>query len=431
MKLKPYPKYKESGVQWIGEIPEEWELERFKIRFKSKKGKIPENLDVTNGDGYLPYLSMEYLRGKEENALFSNDPKALKVEEDDLLLLWDGSNAGEFISAKKGFLSSTMVKLSIEGMNKSFSKYLCSAFEPMLRDLTVGMGIPHVNGDILGNIQIPIFELTDQQKISSFLDLKTSEISKTIEADKKLIELLKEKRTALINHVVTKGLNPKAKMKDSGIEWIGEVPEGWEVDRMKFLVSKINSGVTPSGGAKVYTDEGIPLLRSQNVHFDGLRLDDVAYIPEEIHNAMPNSVVKKHDILINITGASIGRCTYVEEEFKKANVNQHVCIIRPKKIYYKYLAYYLMSRLGQDQVFSVQMGTSREGLNFQQLGDFIIFYPSIGEQQKIVEYIESKTYQIFKTIQKIEKKIELLEEYKKSLIHHVVTGKVDVRGAIA
>ena len=103
MKLKPYPKYKDSEVQWIGEIPEEWELERFKIRFKTEKGKIPENLDVINGEGYLPYLSMEYLRGKEDNVLFSNDKASLKVEKGDLLLLWDGSNAGEFISAKRGF----------------------------------------------------------------------------------------------------------------------------------------------------------------------------------------------------------------------------------------------------------------------------------------------------------------------------------------
>ena len=262
MKLKQYPKYKESGVQWIGKVPEEWKLERFKIRFRTKKGKIPENLDVMNGDGYLPYLSMEYLRGNEDNVLFSNDKSSLKVEDGDLLLLWDGSNAGEFISAKRGFLSSTLVKLSIEKMDNTFSKYLCSAFEPMLRDLTIGMGIPHVNGDILGNIQIPIFEIKEQEKITTYLDSKTSEISQTISKDKRLIELLKEKRTALINHVVTKGLNPKAKMKDSGIDWIGEVPEGWEVKKLKRVCSfeygsSLSEEERIEGDVYVYGSNGI------------------------------------------------------------------------------------------------------------------------------------------------------------------------------
>jgi len=112
-------------------------------------------------------------------------------------------------------------------------------------------------------------------------------------------------------------------------------------------------------------------------------------------------------------------------------VNQHVCIIRPKNINYKLLNYILMSNFGQDQILSVQMGSSREGLNFQQLGDFNIFTPQKQEQQQIAEYLDKHTSLIDRTIKKIEKNIELLEEYKKSLIHHVVTGKVDVRGVAA
>lgn len=220
-------------------------------------------------------------------------------------------------------------------------------------------------------------------------------------------------------------LKPYPKYKDSGIQWIGQIPEEWYVDRLKFLVSKINSGITPKGGSAVYTNEGIPLLRSQNVHFDGLKLDDVAYIPEEIHQTMLNSVVKKHDVLINITGASIGRCTHVEEEFDKANVNQHVCIIRTKDIIHKYLSYYLRSRLGQDQVFSVQMGTSREGLNFDQLGNFIIFYPNNEAQQRIVQYLDKQTSKIDKTIQKDKQLIELLKEKRTALINHAVTKGLD------
>ncbi|MCG2826249.1 MAG: restriction endonuclease subunit S [Thermoplasmatales archaeon] len=429
MKLKPYPKYKESGVQWIGEVPEEWCLERFKIRFKSKKGKIPENLEELNGEGYLPYLSMEYLRGKEDGVLFSKDSKSLKVEEGDLLLLWDGSNAGEFISAKKGFLSSTMVKLSIERMDKPFSKYLCSAFEPMLRALTVGMGIPHVNGDVLGNIQIPIFEIENQQKIASFLDLKTSEISKTIEKDKKLIELLKEKRTALINHVVTKGLNPKAKMKDSGIEWIGKVPEGWEVvPLLKFLESKVDyRGATPE---KVV--EGVFLVTGRNIKEGKIdyELSQEFVLEDQYKEIMHRGKPQIGDLLFT-TEAPLGEVANVDNE--TVALAQRIIKMRGQK--YKldnyYLKYYIMTALFQRHLQGYATGSTALGIKASNMCFLRLIVPSLKEQSLIVQYLDKATSKIDNTIQKIEKKIGLLEEYKKSLIHHVVTGKVDVREAAA
>ena len=346
MKLKPYPKYKDSEVQWIGEIPEEWELERFKIRFKTEKGKIPENLDVINGEGYLPYLSMEYLRGKEDNVLFSNDKASLKVEKGDLLLLWDGSNAGEFISAKRGFLSSTMVKLSIEKMDNTFSKYLCYTFEPMLRDLTIGMGIPHVNGDILGNIQIPIFEIKEQEKITDFLDSKTSEISKTIEADKKLIELLKEKRTALINHVVTKGLNPKAKMKDSGIEWIGEVPEGWEVRKIRHCFDIISSGTTPSSSDESYypidEEEGISWINTGDLNDSHLIESSKRITKKALMNFSALKIFPKNSLIIAMYGATIGKTAIVDIE---STYNQACCVLnKSKKLLIEYAHYWFLAK---------------------------------------------------------------------------------------
>ncbi len=434
MKLKPYPKYKESGVQWIGKIPEELNLERFKIRFKTKKGKIPENLDGTNGDGYLPYLSMGYLRGKEEDTQFSNDTSALKVEEGDLLLLWDGSNAGEFISAKKGFLSSTMVKLNIEGMNESFSKYLCSAFEPMLRDLTVGMGIPHVNGDVLGNIQIPIFKPIDQKKISSFLNSKTSEISKTIEADKKLIELLQEKRTALINHVVTKGLNPKAKMKDSGIEWIGEVPEGWDVRKLKHVsdvrISNVDKkseedqqGVLLCNYVDVYKNEFI----TSNLNF----MKATASIVQ-----IQRFTIKKGDVIITKDSeepTDIAVPALVNENLSNVVCGYHLALIRPNstKMLGAYLFRSFQARKINDQFVIEASGVTRFGISTYPILNSYILVPKKPEQLQIVQYLDKATSKIDETMQKIEKKIELLEEYKKSLIHHVVTGKVDVRGFAA
>jgi type I restriction enzyme S subunit len=143
----------------------------------------------------------------------------------------------------------------------------------------------------------------------------------------------------------------------------------WPVDRIKDHASKIGSGITPSGGAASYLDAGIPLLRSQNVHFDGLRLDDVAYIAEETHEEMSGTKLRARDVLLNITGASIGRCTFVPDGFGEGNVNQHVCIIRPAaKLNYKFLSYCLSAPWGQDQVFSSFTGASRQGLGQRDLG---------------------------------------------------------------
>lgn len=134
-----------------------------------------------------------------------------------------------------------------------------------------------------------------------------------------------------------------SKYKDSGIEWLGEIPEHWEIKRIKDAITKIGSGVTPKGGSETYVDEGIPLIRSQNVYNDGLRLDNVSFITEEVHNKMKNSQLKPFDVLINITGASIGRTCIFPESVKTANINQHIIYLRVKKKKVDYFAYYLKS----------------------------------------------------------------------------------------
>ena len=423
MKLKPYPKYKDLGIQGIGKIPEGWEVRKVKhLSINLDEKRVPLSADVRK-EGEIPYYGATGVLDYVQDYLFN---ETLLLVGEDGAPFFDKTKSVAYIIKGKSWVNNHAHVLRI---NKNLEiSWLCYYLNTIDYSRYIkGSTRDKLNQDELSNIIVITPPLSDQTAIANFLDKQTAKINVWIEKDKRLIELLKEKRTALIDHAVTKGLDPNVKLKDSGIVWMGEIPEGWDIDRMKFLVSKINSGITPSGGARVYTDEGVPLLRSQNIHFDGLRLDNVARIPEAVHVTMLNAVVKKHDVLINITGASIGRCTFVEDEFEKANVNQHVCILRPKKVFYKYLSYYLMSRLGQDQVFSVQMGTSREGLNFEQIGNFMIFHPEIEKQKEAVEYLDKATSKIDITIQKIEQKNTLLEEYKKSLVHYVVTGKVDVR----
>jgi type I restriction enzyme S subunit len=213
-------------------------------------------------------------------------------------------------------------------------------------------------------------------------------------------------------------------MKDSGVEWLGPIPKHWQKTRLKFVLLKIGSGITPKGGAEVYQTSGIPLLRSQNIHFDGLRLDDVAYITEDIHRSMNSSRVLLGDVLLNITGASIGRCYHVENWLGEANVNQHVCILRPNEnIITKYLYYYLASELSQLQIGLLQTGANREGLNFEQLGNFLIPLPTIAEQKQIVDILDQKIQSLSSLSSKVQTDLSLLKEYHTALINEIVTGK--------
>ena len=156
------------------------------------------------------------------------------------------------------------------------------------------------------------------------------------------------------------------KYKPSGSEWLGDVPEHWEVKRLGYVVSKIGSGKTPRGGADVYQSDGVMLIRSQNVYDTGLHLDDVVFVDESVDEAMTGTRVRPHDVLLNITGASLGRCAIVPNVFSKANVNQHVCIIRPKLAQAEpgFIHRSVTSLAVQSQIFGYENGSCREGLNF-------------------------------------------------------------------
>lgn len=443
MNLKPYPSYKNSGVEWIGEIPEGWEVVKLRWLSSRYSGGTPDRNNISFWeDGTIPWVNSgavnqgnithpsEYITVQG----FQNS-SAKWIPEDSLViaLAGQGKTKGMVAHVKiKTTCNQSMAAIipNLHAQSRFLYWYLSAQYEK-IRGLVGDDLRDGLNLDIIGGIPCPKPSIPDQSAIASFLDTHTARIDDLLAKNRRLIELLREKRAALINHVVTKGLDPKAKMKDSSVKWIGEIPEGWVVHKLKHLTIKINSGITPTGGAKIYVEEGIPILRSQNVHFDGLRLNDVAFITEEIHNEMSNSKLKENDVLLNITGASIGRCTYFSSEYKKANVNQHVCIIRPKNVHPQIINYCLMSKVGQEQIFSNEMGTSREGLNYQQIGDFTFPLPTEREQDAIVAYLNHYNARINKTILAVERKIELLEEYRKSLIHHVVTGKVDVRGVEA
>jgi type I restriction enzyme S subunit len=188
--------------------------------------------------------------------------------------------------------------------------------------------------------------------------------------------------------------------------------------------------VTPSGGATSYLDEGIPLLRSQNVHFDGLRLDDVAYISERTHAEMSGTQLIDHDVLLNITGASIGRCTFVPDGFGEGNVNQHVCIIRTTaRLHYKFLTYCLAAPWGQDQVLSSFTGASRQGLGQRDLGEILVPLPPPPEQQRIAAHLDGSCAAIDVAVAAKRHQIETLDALGESLIESAVTKGIQTNAA--
>lgn len=202
----------------------------------------------------------------------------------------------------------------------------------------------------------------------------------------------------------------------------GKVFEGdWKVTNLGSLAQKIGSGVTPKGGSESYKLSGIPLIRSQNVLWGKIDLSDVAYIDKEQHQKMKGSVVLRGDVLLNITGASIGRVAV--SDLDEANVNQHVCIIRSNVINPEYLKNFLLSFRGQKQIEQFQAGGNRQGLNFEQIKSFKIFVCSLSEQQKIASVLTAAD----KEIELLESKLTHFNQEKRALMQQLLTGKRRVK----
>lgn len=438
-KLPKYDKYKPSNVEWLGEIPKHWEVTRIKNLFKEiNERSINGNEDLLSVSQYTGVTK----KGDklEEGELLTNAATLegyKKVFKGDLvsniMLAWNGSLG---FSEFEGITSPaySIYRLKVEGA-KNYFHYLfrTELYKSEFKRNSSGVIESRLRlyTDDFFRILSILPPLSEQEKIAQFLDEKTTKIDQAVGIKQRQIELLKERRQVLIHRAVTRGLDVNAPLKESGVDggdhrWIGEIPEHWEVKKIKHVSTKIGSGVTPSGGGTTYLDNGIPLLRSQNILFGKIELEGVAYISDKTHDSMSNSKVKKGDVLLNVTGGSIGRCHYNDFDFPM-NVNQHVCIIRPTHgILTVFLNSVISSEIGQSQIWYNQQGGGREGLNFQAIKNFFIALPPIEEQKAIVSHIENISAKISNAIGLKEREIEVLKEYKSSLINSAVTGKVRV-----
>lgn len=408
-----YQSYKPSGVEWIGEIPNEWSTKRLTYSLKIQKGKIPSELldePIVNG---LPYLSMDVLRGNEPTE-FSIDKNIVEVKDGDIGILWDGSNSGEIIKINRnGILSSTVSLLTIidQGLNKEFGYYLLKLFEKDFKSNTTGMGIPHVNGNYVRETKLIIPPISEQLQIVRFLDDKTDLIDKLISTKEQKITLLKEQRTSLINEVVTKGLNPNVKMKDSGVEWIGEIPEHWGVFKMKYGVKHINEkGLTTKDDVKI-SPENVESMTG--VCFN--------YYSEYEGEGMK---FRGGDILLNKLRLYLKKIVFTDVD--GYSMGEMIVLRCFENLFNRYF-YFLIFHQGLiDLLDSQSNGVKLPRVSPEIIMNSLIPYPPINEQHQIVEFLDEKTKEIDDIVQLEQQKIDLLKEYRQSLISEVVTGKIKV-----
>ncbi|HCC8381326.1 restriction endonuclease subunit S [Acinetobacter baumannii] len=442
VKYQKYAEYIHTDNNWIKEIPYGWKIVPLKYMCKGFVKDGPHETPVFVDEG-IPFLSVDGIQNnklvfescryisKEDDARFSLKCKPQKGN----VLLGKAASVGKvaFVDTEIDFNVWSPLAV-INSSDEKLGKYIfyclqsyelqlqCDVFSNSNTQKNLGM-------TTIDNLSFPYPSFNEAQTISHFLDHETAKIDTLIAKQEKLIELLKEKRQAVISHAVAKGLDPNIAMKDSGVEWLGDVPEHWVVTKFGFHTLKIGSGKTPKGGAEIYQDEGVLFIRSQNVYNDGLRVDgsESTYISEAIHDDMSTSKVYSGDILLNITGGSIGRSCLVPDEFPEANVNQHVCIIRVSKYLQEFLALVIQSDLIQAQIQSIQTGGNREGLNFEQISKFYFALPTLEEQEQIVKYIKDKVFEFSKLEIKAYSAIQLMKERRTALISAAVTGKIDVR----
>jgi len=451
-KRAAYPAYKPSGMNWVGDIPEHWEIHRLKhiasVQFSSVDKHTLEGEDPVRLCNYVDVYYNDFIAaGIEFMSASATQSEIARFQlcRGDVLVTkdsesWDDIAVPSYVAEKlDGVLCGYHLAHIRPHPRKLLGEYLFRAFRSrgindQFRVAANGITRFGLGKYWLDNGLFPVPSLDEQRAIAAFLDRETARIDALIKKKRRQIELLQEKRSALISHAVTKGLDPNAPMKDSGIEWLGEIPEHWNVKKVKNLATKIGSGKTPKGGSEIYVDSGIMLLRSQNVHFEGLRQDDVVFIEPETDAEMASTRVFSEDVLLNITGASLGRCCIVPEVAGPANVNQHVCIIRARRdcVDPQYLRMSMCSCAVQSQIFASENGTSREGLNFQQISNLLVALPSdMVEQRAITSRLAALAQSIDETLAKIEASINLLREYRTALISAAVTGKIDVREEVA
>ncbi|HUM51465.1 MAG TPA: restriction endonuclease subunit S [Chitinophagales bacterium] len=435
IQTKKYPAYKDSGVEWIGDIPEHWHSKPF-----FTIGKVVSENNNQNGELLSVYLEKGVIKfsdvSEKRTNVTSEDLSKYQTVELGYLVLnnqqaWRGSVG---VSKYKGIVSPAYIVLKLSNkINSDFANYLFRDGAMVSNYLICSKGVGTIQRNLYwpqlkrANVCFP--PLSEQTSIAAFLDRKTAKIEQAIHIKQKQIELLQERRQILIHKSVTKGINPNVKLKDSGVEWIGEIPEGWEVKKLKYIVN-IQGGY--AFNSAMFKNEGIQIIKIANTYMNELCLDrQPTYVDKTFLKSHKEWIVGKGDILMSLTG-TLGKKDYgfaiLIENDEQFLLNQRVAKITMKHGFEAdYVLNILRSEMYLNQLYQLPSGTKQANLsNDDVLNIKIVFPADKKERQFILDFIVAITTKIATTISLKEQEIEKLKEYKASLINSVVTGKVKV-----
>jgi type I restriction enzyme, S subunit len=416
--MTPYPAYKPSGIEWLGDIPEHWVKLKFRWVFRVSSGDFLTK-EIESHDGFPVY------GGNGQKGFLKED----KNEGKKLLLGRGGGKCGNvhLVDGKYWVSEHALrVKPKVE-FDFEYFKYFLEFYD--FNRFAIQTAQPLINSESVLDKYSLFPPINEQNEIAEFLKYKSHLIDTLISKKQQLIERLKEYRTAIINQAVTKGLDPNVKMKDSGIEWLGEVPEHWKKNKLS-RIAEIKGRI----GWRGYTvgdlrdqEDGVLVIGATQIDNNGnINLTKSTYLSLEKYEESPEIKLKGKEILLVKVGATIGKVGYVPENFQEATINPNVMLIRKPSIQAKFLFYYLRTLPVQISMNVIKSAGAQDAIKQEFVNSIWVPYPEIHEQSDIVKYIENKTNLIDTQIEKEQKFIEYLKEYRTALISEVVTGKVNV-----
>ena len=438
-------KMKDSGIEWIGEIPESWDVERLKYHIDFNP---PTDIPPYDDEQQVSFLPMDCLRRGTHTIQIADYEKVKKgyvvFQNGDILMakvtpcLENGNIAiARDLIDNVGFGSTEINVIRCSGIHRKYLFYTlqCKTYiERAVADMYGVAGLKRLNPSFIPNMKHPIPSLDEQTRIADYLDKKCAEIDAIIAAKEKTNELLKERRQSIIYEAVTKGLDSTVPMKDSGIEWIGEIPESWDVCPVKYVIDKNHPYPVGDGDhglikADDYLDEGIPYIRVLNLTWgEGLNLENLVYISDEMNSRIKNSELKPNDILIAKTGATIGKTAIVPDSLPRSNTTSHVGKITISSDHDAVFFYYVMtSSIVQRQIQILSaMQSTRPELGIDGLRNLLVVVPPVEKQRDISKFLNQQCAEINSVIDTNSSMIDKLKEYRQSVIYEAVTGKVEV-----
>ena len=425
--MERYERYKDSGVKWLGEIPSHWTIMPLKYSGRFCKGKLPSN---TN-DNCLgkPIIGASEMNGNMPS-VYSEDNSVPQCTQNDILFLWDGANAGLVSSFHDGIVASTVTKFTCDNSNivSTYLYYLEKNYQRYYKERVGGTTIPHMNSQYIASCPLLIPSIQEQQAIADYLDTATTKIDEAIAQQQKMIDLLNERKQIIINNAVTKGLNPDAPMKDSGVEWIGEIPEHWEIKKLKHVCQAFGRIGFRGYSTTDLVDEGegCITLSPSNMRDGKMQYGRCTYLSWEKYEESPEIKVFNGDILFVKTGSTYGKSSIVEDLPLEATINPQLLVFKNFTCNNMFLANVLQSTAIKTQVEISVIGGTIPTISQQKILNYVFPFPTEDEQYAIVEYVESKSAPINSAIKAAEKQISLLQERKQIIINDVVTGKVKV-----